>query len=200
MGKEKLSERELQILEVAKVVFAEQGFHKATVDEIASRAGVAKGTVYLYFKSKDELFLKTLEFVFNEMMESVQVPEEIQDPLERLKIGIRRYLEYLEEHKRLFGIILHDRVSSVRIPARSQERKLEIYKALEQRIIALMKKCIEAGYLKPINPLWLASAITGIISRFVVNSLVFSPNQKLTDLYPLILEIFLNGAKAKQNS
>jgi len=49
-------DKETKILEVAETVFAEKGFHATKVDEIASRAGVAKGTVYLYFKSKEHLF------------------------------------------------------------------------------------------------------------------------------------------------
>src|SRR2546422_3334111 len=49
------------ILEAARRVFAERGFHEATVDEIAEAAGVAKGTVYLYYHSKKEIYLGGLQ-------------------------------------------------------------------------------------------------------------------------------------------
>ena len=49
-----------EILAAARIVFARHGYGAATVDEIADAAGVAKGTVYLYFPSKRDLFLATL--------------------------------------------------------------------------------------------------------------------------------------------
>ncbi|HEU0123152.1 MAG TPA: TetR/AcrR family transcriptional regulator [Bryobacteraceae bacterium] len=52
--------RTAEILEAARGVFAEKGFEGATIDSIALAAGVAKGTVYLYFESKRELFLASL--------------------------------------------------------------------------------------------------------------------------------------------
>jgi TetR/AcrR family fatty acid metabolism transcriptional regulator len=56
-----------RILEAAVRVFAEQGFHQATIAQIARQAGVADGTIYLYFKNKDDI----LVHVFNERTRSV---------------------------------------------------------------------------------------------------------------------------------
>jgi hypothetical protein len=52
--------RTAEILDAARTVFAQRGFAGATIDAIALAAGVAKGTVYLYFESKRELFLASL--------------------------------------------------------------------------------------------------------------------------------------------
>ena len=49
--------RSAEIVGVARKVFARKGFHDATVDEIAETAGLAKGTVYVYFRSKRSLYL-----------------------------------------------------------------------------------------------------------------------------------------------
>src|ERR1700687_2633793 len=49
-----------EILEAAKQVFARKGFHDATMDDVAEEAGVAKGTLYLYFRSKREIFVESL--------------------------------------------------------------------------------------------------------------------------------------------
>lgn len=53
-----------RILDAAYQVFAAKGFHEARIEEIAEQAGVAKGTVYLYFPSKQELYLAMLEELF----------------------------------------------------------------------------------------------------------------------------------------
>ena len=50
------------ILEAARKVFAEKGFHEATMDDIAEAAGVAKGTVYLYYESKRDVYFAALKF------------------------------------------------------------------------------------------------------------------------------------------
>src|ERR1043165_4940374 len=52
--------RTSELLHAARVVFSKRGFHDATIDEIARQAGVAKGTVYLYFKSKEAIYLGAL--------------------------------------------------------------------------------------------------------------------------------------------
>jgi len=49
------------ILEAAQSVFAESGFHTSTMDAVADAAGVAKGTIYLYFKSKNELLTELMD-------------------------------------------------------------------------------------------------------------------------------------------
>mgnify|MGYP004707043205 CR=1 FL=1 len=50
-----------RILEAAVEVIAEKGLHETTIDEIAQRAGVAKGTVYLYFKNKESLLASLMQ-------------------------------------------------------------------------------------------------------------------------------------------
>ena len=57
--------RRTEILEAAASVFAEQGFHRATTKEIAEAADIAEGTIYNYFKSKDDLLLGILDHMAN---------------------------------------------------------------------------------------------------------------------------------------
>src|SRR5438067_11510326 len=71
------SDKRTRIMDAAIKVFAERGFHSATVAEIARAAGVADGTIYLYFKSKDDLLLR----LFDEKMTSLL--EEARADLER---------------------------------------------------------------------------------------------------------------------
>lgn len=55
------SDKRARILDAAVKIFADRGFHSATVAEIAREAGVADGTIYLYFKSKDDVLLRLFE-------------------------------------------------------------------------------------------------------------------------------------------
>src|SRR5215813_13570772 len=82
-----------RILDAAERVFAQHGFFAARVSEIAREAGVADGTIYLYFKSKDELLISLFESRmerFNQLLRDAIAP--IPRPLDRLLCVIRTYL------------------------------------------------------------------------------------------------------------
>ena len=55
------AERIPQIINAAMIVFAEKGFHPATMEDVAKEAGLSKGTIYLYFKNKDDLIFSVLQ-------------------------------------------------------------------------------------------------------------------------------------------
>ncbi len=65
-------ERAALILEVAQQLFSEKGYLEASIDEIAARAGIAKGTVYLHFASKEELVVALFEQQFNQFLRQIE--------------------------------------------------------------------------------------------------------------------------------
>lgn len=97
--------RTAEILEAARKVFAVKGVHGATVDEIADAAGVAKGTVYLYYRSKQDLYLAALKFGIAQM--SSIIVEEIRKAStveEKLKALIAAKLAYFDDNRDFFKI------------------------------------------------------------------------------------------------
>lgn len=88
-----------RILEAAVEVIAEKGLHETTIDEIAQRAGVAKGTVYLYFKNKESL-LASLMQVGLEAFESA-VRRRVaahSEPVGQLKALIEEHVTQMHNH------------------------------------------------------------------------------------------------------
>lgn len=103
--------RKNQILDAATHVFAEHGFHAATIKEIAQQAGVADGTIYLYFKTKGDLFVGILDRL-NETERraaelSVDLPTKT-DFREYFTTYLRRRLSILEDNLRTFQAVLPD--------------------------------------------------------------------------------------------
>ena len=91
--------REL-ITEAAVAVFAEKGFHQARVSDIARRAAVADGTIYLYFKNKEDLLLT----IFEEKMDLLlsRLSEELEgvdDPLERVRVFARFHFDQVRTNR-----------------------------------------------------------------------------------------------------
>ena len=95
------------IITAAQEAFSDLGFDRARISDIARRAGVADGTIYLYFKSKDELLISLFEERVAPAMELIeqQVAQGAQDPRGRFANLIRAYLKTMEEDPSLGSII-----------------------------------------------------------------------------------------------
>ena len=86
-----------QLLDAGRAVFSELGFHSATVDQIADRAGVGKGTVYLYFRSKQELYFAIVEHDLEELYaETVQQMGKAETAFDRIRAYMRVRCEFAE--------------------------------------------------------------------------------------------------------
>jgi TetR/AcrR family fatty acid metabolism transcriptional regulator len=83
-----------RILEAAVEVIAERGYFNSPVSAIAKRAGVADGTLYLYFKSKDEVLRTAIDTTFDGFFKQVEAQFQVlTDPRERLEYIVRIHLE-----------------------------------------------------------------------------------------------------------
>lgn len=95
------------IFDAAIEVFSHCGYDGATMDEIASRAGVAKGTLYYHFKSKEEIFKFIINEGINIINESVEDGiKDIKDPHEVVKTAAKLQLRYMNDNKDLFRVII----------------------------------------------------------------------------------------------
>lgn len=89
---EQKAQRPLQILEAAFEEFVKKGYAASRVEDIAERIGVTKGTIYVYFETKEKLFESTVEFISAPFQETLRdYPRGTGDPVEEL----RAFLEFL---------------------------------------------------------------------------------------------------------
>ena len=87
-----------RILDAAERVFAKRGFFAARVSEIAKDAGVADGTIYLYFKNKDDLLISLFEARMRQLNAALQVAiGKVKDPLDQLRAFVRTYLQLVHD-------------------------------------------------------------------------------------------------------
>lgn len=88
------------ITDAAVDVFAEKGFHQARIADIARKAGVADGTIYLYFKNKEDLLLSVFEekmdYLLTELGHALQ---DINDPVDRIRRFARFHFEQVKENR-----------------------------------------------------------------------------------------------------
>ncbi len=96
------TDKHQRILDAAIEVIAEKGFFHSRVSEIADRAGVADGTIYLYFKNKDELLMSSIDSAFHRFIRRASSAiSEIEDPREKLRRMAYLHLEGLGSNRNL---------------------------------------------------------------------------------------------------
>ncbi len=117
-----------RILEAAVAVFAEKGFFNSRVADIADRADVADGTVYLYFKSKEEILMTAINTAFDAFMSLARTElTKLPDPAERLRRLAFLHLEALGSNRNLAVVFQMELRQSTRFLAEFSHRHMIEY-------------------------------------------------------------------------
>ncbi len=99
------SDKELRILEAASLLFARYGLRKTSMDEIAQQAGLGKGTIYLYFKSKEDLFARIVQGFGARLIEGLaQVAEKRVTPQDQIREFVRIRMQFLADRMNEAGL------------------------------------------------------------------------------------------------
>lgn len=140
----KKSEKRIRLFEAAYNLFAEKGMQATSIDEVARRAGVAKGTFYLYFKDKydlmNQLILSKSADVFKDVIAAVTAGpvKSFLTFAEEITYFVSCLVSYLEEHKDVLRLI--NKNLSVSLQAISSIDDEEFEKALEKLLASYQKK------------------------------------------------------------
>lgn len=102
--KEKEDKR-LLILEAARNIFLEKGYEQTSIRNIADRIDYSPGTIYLYFKEKDDIFHALHEEGFSRLLEQMQPLRFVADPFERLKAMGKVYMEFAKNNKDYYDLM-----------------------------------------------------------------------------------------------
>ena len=141
--------RRAQIVETAVRLFAENGYHRTTIDDIAHEADISKGLVYKYFKDKNDVLFFVLVHVL-EKYDNQAVLKRAEDagPLAALRTLLRNHCHVASGHIR--EVLLAYR--STKDLTRDQQRQVKV---IESRDVRVIKQCLEAcihrGLMHPVN-------------------------------------------------
>ena len=157
------------LLEAARSVFERDGYLASRVTDIADEAGVAHGTFYTYFDSKEEVFAAVLHELQEEMLHAgVHVGGAGEDPLQAIEAANRAYLESYRRNTRLMAAL--DEASAVN--ERVRAIRLERVAAFTERNAHGIRRLQQNGLVDPALDADVASlAVSGMVSR--VADLVF---------------------------
>jgi AcrR family transcriptional regulator len=201
--KEQLVEkfRRTEILNAARQIFAEQGFRKATIDMIAERARIAKGTIYLYFPNKEQLFFQALEERLNNMLKGIHdIMQEKGEPLQKIKNLISFVFKFLDKDKDFFRIFHTSAIECyLRDLSSHVENLMRYLKKFFDCITPTLKEAIDRGLLIQMQPLKMAFILGGIIDYFIMYRIMTNEPKPFSADEELAYEIFINGFLRKEN-
>jgi AcrR family transcriptional regulator len=98
-------EMRVLILDAARKIFLEKGYHQASIRNIAEQIEYSPGTIYLYFKEKDEIFHALHEEGFSRLLAYMQPLQHVAEPFERLKAMGRVYMQFARENKDFYDLM-----------------------------------------------------------------------------------------------
>lgn len=184
-----------QIIDAAVIAIADNGYHQAQVSKIAKQAGVADGTIYLYFKNKEDILISVFEekmAVFIESLNNIII--ENTDPTEKLRLMIQNHFEVLSNDTYL------SRVTQLELRQSNRDLRLKINAILKvylDQLDAILKEGVESGaFSKDIDLRLARQVIFGTIDEVTTSWVMKDHKFDLTLQAPKVFQLLLNGIKA----
>lgn len=196
-GERAKQERRRQIMNAAKHVFAEAGYHGASIHAIIERAQIARGTFYLYFESKATVFDAILDQAMTELrgrIRRIEVDDKSAPPPQvQLREQVVATLDFIVRDRPLATLLL----SAGHTPdAEAAERLDQFFGEVRDLLVRAMESGMELGLLRKVDKHLAAAAMLGMI-RGVIEQLIRDPNTPAVDtVVNELLLVALRGVMA----
>jgi TetR/AcrR family fatty acid metabolism transcriptional regulator len=183
------------ILKAATQVFAAKGFFQSQVADVARAAGVAAGTVYLYFRSKDDLLTSLFERTMKEAIAHGRAAlDGVDDPRERLSRIARLHLERLGRDRDLAVVFQVELRQSTKFMARLSSTYLRDYLGMIRETIADGQR--RRHFRSDINPTIAAKVFFGALDEMATNWILSSRRYSLASEAEAVVDLFIGGVGA----
>lgn len=190
----------LQILEAAERVFVRKGYYATTIEEIAQEAEFAVGTIYNFFKGKEELYAQAVEKIaqgLTRLLEERVLPQ--PDPDAAIASLIELRLTYFEEHRGLFRVFYETSPGSRLDLARALPDNLKgLYDRYVKTISDIFAHGIRKGQFDDLDPLYLTLCLEGILNAFFSYWSTREPEENLQTRIEKMKATFLGRIRRSQ--
>ncbi len=181
-----------QILEAAASVFAHKGYYGARVADIAARAGIADGTIYLYFRSKEEILVALFRMAMRRFLDRARKElESLRGTEERLRHIVHLHLDAVGTHRDLAIVFQVELRQSVKFMERVSTTILADYFDLIRGVI---RQGQAEGVLRAdLQEKVVTKCLFGMLDEMATNWVLSRRQYRLADMAPIVEELFLRG-------
>ncbi|NOZ03266.1 MAG: TetR/AcrR family transcriptional regulator [FCB group bacterium] len=194
--KREKEQRRKAIIDAAEKLFAQNGFHTTSLDRVAEAVEISKGTIYLYFDSKEDLFFSVLEDKFQSYIAGMKAKfSQASNLREAIEFLVDYELSHSKRHHHFFRLMLAEQ-TKFNPHSRNELRKkmIEKHVAHLETIECEFKRYMGDENRYPFTPKTLALCITGAINAHSMSWLISGMEKDIPRLRDEITGIFLNGA------
>jgi AcrR family transcriptional regulator len=177
------------ILSAAERVIGAKGYNEASIGHITSEAGVAQGTFYIYFKTKEEIFSELVLEMGRLVRHTIaDATQDIQNRLEAEKAGLSAFLEFVRAHPDLYRIVQE----ALFVDPQAYR---EYYTAFEDGYRSGLSAAEKAGQISAGDAETRAWALMGIARALGEQLVVFNTEKPIPDLVDSAYDLIANGIK-----
>ena len=185
-------DKRTSIIEAAVCVFSRNGYYNSKVSQIAKQAGVADGTIYLYFKNKEDLliqvFLDTMDSILNRQAEALRG---VYNPVDRLRIFTEVHFESVSQSPALAEVITVELRQSSKFMRNTDMKPFGRYLGM---IASIIRDGQEQGsFRSDLNPRRVARALFGVLDELGLEWAMDDRRMPIEEAQRHVLGIFLNG-------
>ena len=197
MHQKKNKNRKLQIIEAAAIVFKEKGYDRATLQDIATRVGITKATLYHHYKNKHELLYTIIHTLMEKGITELSKIVEMPIPSnQKIHLAFREHFSSYESSFPNYGVLLHENTDS--LPRELEEKAKKAFKIYLSLWEKLIKEGIETGsFDKKLDPKITVQAAIGM-SNWVYKWASPEGRLKFSQISDMFEDIFTNGILTKQ--
>lgn len=183
------------ILHAAADTFAESGFAKTSMKEIAVRAGISVGMLYNHFKGKDEIYRELIEHYFTHLHEKANAECDTNDPpVRQILCRIAAAVEFYWENRSLAMMYLNENPLRLEyVAAGWEERSRSV-------IAGLLSEARDRGEIADEDPMIIAALIVGAIHRLLYVMVRKGKEEELRTIPEIIHRIVLKPLERERNS
>ena len=186
------AERRTQIIEAALACFTSKGYNNTTMDDIVAASGLSKGSLYWYFKSKDELFAEAIMSVFMSVsQEAFAALEQCTTASDKLRAIAQTTADFSKEIEGFFGLFLEFWASS---PRREEAGQFWVGMLVQYKdiIVEIVKEGISNGEFKPVEAEELVWAMMAAYDGLAAYAMLI-PGIDLDQTSQVFVETLLRG-------
>lgn len=190
--------RTREILAAARKLMEQGGLEAVTMEEIATAAGVAKGTLYLYFQSKEELIQELLSQVGENVVAALgAIIDAAQPPEEKLRQVVAWLLNHLERERFLFPVFMHELWRERSGAPGRGHRFQEVDEKINARLTSLFAEGIDRGRFMPANPRLLSLLLRGLVRAVGHYRMATGGDLAIAEASPVLLALLFSGLAPK---
>lgn len=196
-NKKNTEDKRSKIIEAAIVVFSQRGFYNSTVADVAREANVADGTIYLYFKNKEDLLISIFEHSIDFFIQAgLKEIDKLSDPVEKLRRFVSLHLRLVQKNQDLAQVIQIELRQSSKFMKEYRNEKFFEYLDIVQSILEEGQKV--NVFRENINPTILKRAIFGAVDEMALEWILMKKKRySMSDASDQLCDLITEGLASK---